>query len=238
MYGQFVAYKSTWPELHIDAGSPKNNGEMTEEKYSLYLKNEHAWSHTLTSIATIEATLKEQTRLNDGGIPLSAVQQAVKQWHYAGEFGLRYTGIEHHLLQAGVQGEFDHNFGTFFTFLAPGQPGFIPRTTLVDDDDFGIGFYVDDEYRLNDRLKLIGGLRVDTNTRLRNDRWFPGARAGIIFEPTKTWVSKVIYNRAIRMPTALEAMNEVWGTNNPPARNSRLSPPFSDRRSTGNPLDC
>src|SRR5207248_679743 len=123
-------------------------------------------------------------------------------------------------------------FFTFHNTLPPAPPptplqiaqNNIPRTTLFDKDTYAVGFYVDDEYRLSDQWKLIGGVRVDTNTRLRNDRWFPGARAAVVYEPTKTWISKVIYNRSVRFPSALAALNEVWGFEH---RLSPTDPPFA-----------
>ena len=53
---------------------------------------------------------------------------------------------------------------------------------------------------------------MDENGRLHGDRWIPGARSAIIVEPTSNWVAKLLYNRAARMPSALEALNGVWGT--------------------------
>ena len=37
---QAVAYRSTWPELLIDNGDLGNQGEFTEEFYSLFLDYE------------------------------------------------------------------------------------------------------------------------------------------------------------------------------------------------------
>jgi outer membrane receptor protein involved in Fe transport len=221
VYAQAVAYRANWPELHINSGSALNHGQMTEEKYSLFLKNEHEWTPTLTSVARIEASLKGQTRLNDKGFPVNAVQQSVKEWDYAAEFGFRFTGFEHQLIQAGVQTEIDNNFDTFFSYNSPGHPigttssDFYPPTTLIAGDTYGIGFYVDDEYRFSDQWKIVGGVRVDENSKLHGDRWIPGWRTGVIYEPTKYWISKIIYNRAVRMPSNLEALNQVWGSSHP-----------------------
>ncbi len=230
LFGQIIAYRKSWPEEHINNGSPQNNGEMGEQIYSLFLKNEHAWSPTLTTVARFDVSQREQTRLNDGGPPINAVQQSVKEWEYNGELGLRYTGYENHLIQAGVQYSYDHNYDTFFTYNSPAFPvgsgphAFYPQTTLVDKDTYALGLYADDEYRINDKWKLVAGVRIDHNTRLNGDRWFPGWRSGVIFEPTKTWVSKLIYNRAVRMPSALESLNQVWGS-------GHNAPPFFAARS-------
>lgn len=215
---QVIAYKSTWPELHIANGSLDNHGEMVEEGYSVFGKHEHAWTDSLTSVMRLDATLKEQTRLNDGGPPLNAVEQSVKQWVYRAEFGARYTGFEHHVIQTGVQLSYTHNFDTFYTFnnIEPEQDTHIPRTTLVDEDTQGVGFYIDDTFAVNSWLKLVGGIRVDHNTKLDGDRWIPGGRAAVIMTPTDNWVTKFIYNRSVRMPSDLAALNEAWGSDHLP----------------------
>ena len=233
---QVVAYRATWPELHIENGDPRNQGRMVEETYSLFVKDEHVWNDALTSIVRLGATLKEQTRLNDGGAPVNAVEQSVNQWAYTGEIGLRYTGLDRHLLQAGVQAAYEHNFDTFFTFnnnqASPEFPAgeHVPRTTLVDEDTSAVGFYIDDTFSVTKWLKLIGGLRVDQNTRLEAGRWFPGARAAIIIQPTEQWTTKLIYNRSVRMPSALAALNQAWGSDHLATAPSfaRVSPQAQD----------
>lgn len=234
--GQFIAYKTSWPELHIDAGSPRNHGEMTEQFYTLFVKAEHVESPTLTVIARGEGSYREQSRLNNNGSPEHAEQQSIKQWDYKGELGLRYTGFESHVIQAGVQGKVDQDFG-YFTFTnalaAPKNPldnlqNNIPKTTLFDRPIYAVGFYVDDEYRLNDKWKVIAGARIDHNTELQGERWFPGARAALIYEPNKTWISKLIYNRSVRYPSPIAALNEKWGSQ-PDRRSSPTDPPFAQQ---------
>jgi outer membrane receptor protein involved in Fe transport len=210
--GQIVAYQDEYPESHIDGGSPLNDGEDTESKYSMYLKAEHPFSAALTLFGTGEATQKAQTRLNNDGPPINSEEQAINQWDFSGEVGLRYTGMSHQLIQTGVQTEYDYNYDTWFSYLAPGQPGYIPRTPMLDQDDYDLGFYLDDEWQLTDQWKLVAGVRVDHSDKIPGNQWFPGARAAAIYEASKSWTSKLIYNRAVRMPSALEALNDQWGT--------------------------
>ena len=221
---QFIAYKSNWPELHISNGSLENHGEMVQEGYSAFVKDEHRWSDTLTSVVQLDATLKEQTRLNDDGPPIDAVEQSVKQWVYRAEIGARYTGFSRQVIQAGMQLSHTHNFDTFYTFnnTELGQDIHIPPTTLVGEDTDGVGFYLDDTFSVNSWLKLIGGLRVDHNTKLEGDRWIPGARAAVIVTPTDNWVTKFNYNRSVRMPSDLAALNDAWGSDH-----LDVAPPFA-----------
>ncbi len=176
---------------------------------------EHEFDAALTGVADFKVARCEQTRLNRGGPPDKAAEVSFMQWVYQGEMGLRYTGFDRHLLQAGVQASYDHNFDTYFTFNETSSANLhIPPTTMVDQDTYALGFYIDDQVEVTDRLKLIGGVRIDKNTRLPDDVWFPGTRAAVVYELTKKWITKLVYNRSVRMPSPAQSLNTVWGSNN------------------------
>lgn len=197
---QAIAYRSVLPELLIN-NNPANGGVFREEYYSLFVDYEREFSCNLTGIAKYRLDYKEQARQNRDDAPAPFATQRTNH----GELGLRYAGIDRHLIQSGVQAEHDDNFGAFGT------------TTLVDRDSYAVGFYFDDQIEVSDRLKLIAGVRVDQNTRLPDSNdWYPGARAAVVYDTTDNWITKVTYNRSVRMPSALTALNRVWGSNNPP----------------------
>jgi outer membrane receptor for ferrienterochelin and colicin len=214
--GQLVAYRSSIPELLIDNGSQQNNGQLADQFYTVFAKNEHPWSEAVKSIFRSNITLKEQSRLNQDGPPMNGLQQSIKQVAYNGELGVEYT-LKGHFIQAGIQGTYNFNFGAWYTLNQESPPLTIPQTTLIDKNNFGIGFYVDDVFDVSDVVRLIGGVRVDQNSELSGNRWYPGARAAVILQPVQNWFSKLIYNRAVRMPSVLAAMNIAWGSNNPGA---------------------
>ena len=224
---QASAYRSSWPELHIDNGSPLNDGTMSEQFYSMLLKNEHKWTDALTSVIKFDVASKQQTRLNEESAPIDAVEQSVKQLTYEGEIGIRYTGFSRQLIQAGVQISHDHNYSTYFTYNNTDSNEHIAKTTLVDEDTDAVGFYLDDTFQLTKRLKLIGGIREDYNSRLNGDRWFTGARAAVVYDATDHWITKLIYNRSVRMPSALSALNKVWGSDHQDLFSSGIVPQFA-----------
>jgi outer membrane receptor protein involved in Fe transport len=88
-------------------------------------------------------------------------------------------------------------------------------TELVNRDSQELGLYIDDEIQLTKRLKVIGGVRQDHNTLLPGDKWYTGLRSALVYQTTDDWVTKAMFNRAVRMPSALAAMNTVFGSNNP-----------------------
>lgn len=211
---QVTAYRSAFPELNINDGSRENNGQYVDQFYSLLVKDEHRWADNLTSIVKAEATLKAITRLNRGGLPVDALELSDKQRYYSGELAVQYSGLEHHFFQAGVQANHEDNFDNWFNFNFTSPPEHIPRTVLFTKDTSAIGIYLDDTYQPAGWLKIVGGIRDDHNTKIPEDRWFPGARAALIVQPTASWVSKLMYNRAVRMPSAQAALNYVWGRQN------------------------
>jgi len=209
--GQAVAYRSTWPELNILSGSMDNDGRYTDEMYSAFVENDRPLSDSLTSILRADISYKKTTRENMNGQAENAVEQFLEQVVYTAELGLRYSGFERQVIQVGVQGSYDENLDNYYTWYSGGTG----PSPLFNNDTYAVGFYVDDLATVTDWLKLVGGIRVDHNERLEGDRWFPGGRAAVIVEPMGNWVSKLIFNRAVRIPTALEAMNMGWGASVP-----------------------
>lgn len=220
--GQIVAYRSVHPELLIMNGDLRNHAIHTDQFYSLFAKNEHALTADFERVIRTSATFKNQSRKNRDGPPINALQESNNQMNYTGELGFRYKGFNNQLIQAGVQGSYDDNFDTWYTFNQTSPAVDIPQTNLVTRDTTAFGFYVDDTFVASEKLKLIGGLRLDKNRRLPGDKWYNGERAGIVIEPGKNWISKVFFNRAVRMPSPIASpLNLAWGKDKP------TPPPFA-----------
>jgi hypothetical protein len=129
------------------------------------------------------------------------------------ELGLRYTGFQKHLIQMGVQGAYEDNSSekNWFTWNGlTSLPSFPQKTMLYNKDTSAAGFYVSDNYKVDDQLEFINGIRTDMNTTL-GSRWFVGGTSAIVYHPTETWTTKLVYNRSVRFPTTFAANNEAWG---------------------------
>lgn len=211
---QFAAYRDKRPELNLDKGFPGVNGIYTDQIYSGSLADEHAWTPDLTSVFKVDAADKEQSRLNaDGTTPLDGVQLQIKQLDFSGELGLRYTGFERQTIQAGLQGSYQDNYDDWFTYVQPGTDNF-QKTPFITGNNNATGVYLDDTAALNERLKLVGGVRLDDNTEIGAKlREYVGARAAVIGRPLESQdlVSKLIFNRTVRFPSAAGA-GALWGT--------------------------
>ena len=205
---QAVSYQSRFVELRLGGDTPASRDtDYRDTMYGGTLKNEHALTDDLSSIAMLTVLEKESVRSTS-----SAPWQHLEQVEYTSEFGFKYTGIDKHLIQTGVQGTFDDNGDCFFD--NDGNT----KQTFFDENTWGVGFYVDDTYQLTERWRLVGGLRADHNTLLGEDsEWFWGGRAAAIYKATERWTTKWIYNKAVRMPSALGALNEIWGQDVPDA---------------------
>ena len=219
---QGTAYRTQCPELNIDNSSPLNNGTNVDQIFALCAKNEHPINDTLTRIITVDAVYKEQDRLNVGSATAPYTLEGVgNQIAYSGELAYRFTGIEHNLIQAGVQFEYDQNLHNYY-ILSFSPTVIAPPVELVNQNSEEIGLYINDEIQLTDRLKLIGGVRQDHDTVLPGDKWYTGIQSAIVMQTTDNWVTKAMFNRAVRMPSAVSALNTVFGTNNP------NPPPWAD----------
>ena len=223
---QGTAYRTDAPELSIDQASPANNGQFVDQFYSIMVKREHAISDTLTDIVLMDGTYKQQGRTNMNGrldLPTSAgLEQYLSQMDYSAETAIRYAGIEHHEIQAGVQTEYFENLDCWFTTVGvneAGVPTIWDKTPLIDRDAQYVGVYVDDEWQATEKLKLIGGVRDDHNSELPGANWYTGIRSAIIYDMTREWTVKALFNRAVRFPSVLGAENDAWGKGIPNSPN-------------------
>jgi outer membrane receptor protein involved in Fe transport len=220
LFAQILAYRTTLPELNINQAlvTPRNEGQLIDEWYTGYLRLDHPLSADLMAVISGDVAYKRQSRTNEHGHPIDGLQQYLSQVTFDTDWSLQYTGIDDNLLQGGIQGSYDDNLSAWYT-LDPGASGglTIPKTTFFTEDTYAVGAYLEDEYQLTPQIRLNGGARIDRNTRLEPDRWYPGFRAAVILEPTPTWTSKVVYNRAVRFPSPIAALNRAWGTGAPGA---------------------
>jgi outer membrane receptor protein involved in Fe transport len=206
--GQFVAYRTMLPELLIDSGDPRNDGHLVDQVYAAQLRIDHHFSNDLRAIVTGDVAYKQQYRRNDGEA-FNTEQQTISQVVYRTDWGLQYSGINNHFFQLGAQATYEDNFDSWYSLDSADQT--VDRDTLIGDDAFAVGFYVDDTFRLTPQWKFVAGARIDHSTRLDGGRWYPGWRTAVIYEPNQNWISKLVYNRAVRMPSNLAAQNRAWG---------------------------
>ncbi len=184
---QGVAYQTSMPELNIDSGDPRNNGELQDKLFSLYAKREHPYGDDLTGIFIADSTFKQQTRLNQDGppIPGSTKEKCLTQMEYSGELALKYTGVDRHVIQVGSQFDYFDAFNCFWNYVQLSPYEVWNHAPLIQGDMNEVGVYLDDEFQVNDRLKLIGGVRQDHDSALPGNGWYTGIRSAIVLRLPK-----------------------------------------------------
>ena len=210
---QGVAYQTSMPELNIDSGDPRNNGELQDKLFSLYAKREHPYGDDLTGIFIADSTFKQQTRLNQDGppIPGSTKEKCLTQMEYSGELALKYTGVDRHVIQVGSQFDYFDAFNCFWNYVQLSPYEVWNHAPLIQGDMNEVGVYLDDEFQVNDRLKLIGGVRQDHDSALPGNGWYTGIRSAIVLETAENWTTKAMFNRSVRFPSMQGALMVGWG---------------------------
>ena len=116
-------------------------------------------------------------------------------WHGA-ELRLLSTAITNHSLMLGV--EYHNNTSikqAYQNFDAP-EENIAIRSSVVR-----AGVYIQDEWRITDKLSATAGLRYDFNTWI-NSRLSP--RGALIWQATENITLKALYGRAHRSPNSFE----------------------------------
>jgi len=147
------------------------------------------------------------------------VNPPMEKGHYTADYSLRYTGIDKNLIQAGVQSSYDDNIKDWYSYAQASGDNVDYRAPLLTRNSNAEGFYANDDIQLTDKLKFDGGARVDTNNEIPGHKWFPGGQAALADQVTDNWISKVVYDRVVRFPSQLAALDSAWGQNVPAGDN-------------------
>jgi len=93
--------------------------------------------------------------------------------------------------------------GSLEYYTANGGPFFIPRVWHTTYQNYG--GYVEGNWQVIDRVKLMGGLRLDNDSRIVGESFTP--RAAIIWNPTDEWTMKYTFSTAYISPSPYNADN-------------------------------
>ena len=205
---QLFSYQSRFVELRLGGSTHESlDTDYSDIMRGGTIKNEHEVSENLSTITTFTMVQKQSVRSTS-----TDPWQHLEQMDYNGELGFKYKGFVKHIIQAGIQGVFEDNGDCYFDIDGSS------KQTFFDKNTWGIGLYADDTYQYSDRWKFVGGLRADRNTILGEDSdFYWGGRAAAIFKANDKWTTKWIYNKTVRMPSPLAALNEIWGKDAPDA---------------------
>ncbi|MFC1760803.1 TonB-dependent receptor plug domain-containing protein [Planctomycetota bacterium] len=209
--GQFVMHDSTFPELRL-GGSTQESRQTAyvDTMKGGYLQYETPVAESMVTKASYSMVYKEVDRAS-----ATASWLYIQQTDHNVEYGVLYTGWQGHTLQFGVQGLYEDNTANGDNF---GESSVSSQEPFFDKDTWGIGAYLDDSIQITDQFKFVAGLRGDYNTLLKDKdnagiHW--GGRLAGIYSVLDQWTTKLMFNRAVRMPSPLAAINEIWGIDAP-----------------------
>lgn len=207
---------------------PQNgdNGVRADKLYSGQVQHAHAWTNQLQSVIIGEYAVKQVHRLIYGPVHGFEWEQKTTST----EAGLKYT-LEKTFIQTGVQIGSNDNGDNLL--LNQGQP----LDFISDKTTTSVGGYFSVDQKISSALSVVGAVRADHNDELNNKTWYPGSRLALVYAPSDTLISKLLYNSSIRMPspvasplntawTAGQIRPEFWGmeiANNPADEPERLS---------------
>ncbi|MGJ8651181.1 MAG: TonB-dependent receptor plug domain-containing protein [Opitutaceae bacterium] len=213
---QLTSSHKDFYELRLPPGEPEPH--YIDLMRGIEIKHQHQVNKNLSTLLSLSSVYKSMGRYSSDAAWLSLTQM---DWN--AEAGLTYTGFKGHTLQTGIQLIYEDNMEAIFQDV--GAP---TQQTFYDKDTSGIGFYIDDQYKVNDKLELVAGLRVDHNT-LVEKQAYPSGRAAVIYHATDHWTSKVMLNKSTRMPSPLAALNQIWGLDAPSPPVWAGSSPIADK---------
>ncbi|MGJ8640706.1 MAG: TonB-dependent receptor plug domain-containing protein [Opitutaceae bacterium] len=213
---QFTSYHKDFYELRLPSGDPEPH--YVDLMRGIEVKHEHPVNKNLSTLLSLSSVYKSMSRNASDATWLS-----LSQMDWNAEAGLTYTGFKGHTIQTGIQLIYEDNMEATFQDV-----GAATQQTFYDQDTTGSGFYIDDQYQVNDALEFVGGIRADQNTLVGNRIYFSG-RAAAIYHASDQWTSKIMLNKSTRMPSPLAALNEIWGLDAPSPPAWAGSSPIADQ---------
>jgi hypothetical protein len=96
-----------------------------------------------------------------------------------------------------------------------------------------LGFYVSDDFKVFDGLKLTAASRADHSTILPTKRYTFSPRLAAVADPASFWTSKLMFNKATRYPAPWATTLNGWqGLGNPYAPGWAAANPMANKPET------
>lgn len=114
------------------------------------------------------------------------------------------TQLQH---TAALGTRLDFTYGADYIKTMPNTEGTINGRNEDDDDYNEFGAYLQGTARLARMFDLVGAIRYDTHSHLKDPVWSP--RAALVFHPTEEHSFRASYNRAFSTPTSLNLFLDI-----------------------------
>ncbi|MDQ2642085.1 MAG: TonB-dependent receptor [Pseudomonadota bacterium] len=175
---------------------PLAPGQHIESKLAvtqLQYEDRFATDSLTLSARVFRSSLQYRTLLKFGGDDFASDTQSRL---YGGELRLLYTGLNHHKLMLGIEGQ--ESPRSEQVVPVSGDPA---DNLLISSPGHRLGVYAQDEWEISDRFAATLGLRLDHND-VTGTAASP--RTGLIWQATAATTVKALYGRAHRAPNAYE----------------------------------
>ena len=216
---QFFSLNSEIPDLHLQGNEAAVDGRRTDYVISGLARNRTSWTDVLSTTFEVFGDHKRILRSIDevgngsGDFPNWDTTES----SYGGEMAVQLRTARQYF-QAGLQYKVKQHRHNYDFQWNPDNPEAYNeiRSIVEKTETHAYGLYLSEEYDLTDQLRLVGAVRFDRDDVLDSDEIYTSPRAAIIYHPSASWVWKLMYNRATRMPSPIMSpLNQLWGTGNP-----------------------
>lgn len=216
--------------LHLnaaqDAGVDRRRFDYVN---SLTINKEERWSDSLTGAFRFSYGTKRQvwgTVDFPAGTSVGSLKIGdpydydMSQAVYNAEYALQHK-TDKNFLQGGVQYAHKQHRHNYIAFFNPDDNAAADTdiAQIVDHVNTNIlGGYLSEEFRVTDKLKLVGAVRADRDSSLRSNRHkvYASPRAAVVYAASRDWTTKLMYNTATRMPAPWNGpLNTIWGNDKP-----------------------
>ncbi|MEO5971441.1 MAG: TonB-dependent receptor [Bdellovibrionia bacterium] len=238
---QILGYSlnNTFPDLkHAMAPSSGVDGSRYEHVDSIVIRNQKEWNKELSTKFELCYDNKRNVRVTTKAVDPAAQGENSydnAQFTYNIEAALVWKSGNNNM-QIGIQGRADQNRNNYVFSWSPDNPvcgdtsnpicggnkyNFIDPLTQ-NKDTYALGIYMQNEFRLNSKWKVVAAGRVDKNEMLGFRNTYFSPRLAVIYSPFSAWTSKLMFNKSTRTPDIFGSqLNSYFGAGNP------VSPPWA-----------
>jgi outer membrane receptor protein involved in Fe transport len=212
---QGTAYNERKPELNIWSQGHGTEGTFYNVMNIFSAQNKTQWTDKLSTTLDSSFDDKRFQRLLIQG---TGESYDMTQRSYTNEGAVQFQSDKNYL-QGGAKFTLRQNPGNYYfsSWNPATNTGTTPPALRSENIDIReLGFYLSDDYKISDKLKITAAARADETSLFNDRRFYFSPRLADIVDPIPLWTSKLMYNKATRFPAPWDTdMSPFTGAGNP-----------------------